>query len=588
MTATKEEIYNPLDKYRKVYKEKFLEVAAETFEELASASGLNVAKNKATCDELYSRTTILKKTKTKQVLWRLLCTMMYCLVVIAAIMVWHIVNSNYTSFTQSYDTNICIMILIIAAAIVILCLLIFKVHPKLKAIGTERDQLETRIQELTNMAWGQMDSLNKLYDWDIFARMMSKTVPKLEFDPFFTIQRLADLKQVYNWDESFNEGRSVLYSHSGLINGNPFVLCRTKKMEMGTKTYYGHKTIHWTTHYRDSNGKSQTQHHTQVLTGSYTAPYPEYYEKTRLIYGNIAAPDLCFSRTKNTFSSEQGSLSFKWKLHKLKKQAEKSTSNFVLMQNEKFEVLFNTVNRNHEQQFRLLFTPLAQESMLALLRDKEEGYGDDFDFLKNNMINIIVSDHIQSIEFDMNPAKFHHYDFELAKQNFMNLNANYFRAIYFCLAPLLCVPMYQQIRTKENIYGYGSKAKSAFWEHEALANFWGEKHFKHPQCATENILKTNERCLDNGNSVITVYAHGYKSVHRIYYDKVWGGDGRLHTVPVEWYEYLPVVGSGNIYMNEDTTDDSNLSPTQRQAHISNYLNRAGENGIYRRHIVSHL
>lgn len=74
----------------------------------------------------------------------------------------------------------------------------------------------------------------------------------------------------------------------------------------------------------------------------------------------------------------------------------------------------------------------------------------------------------------------------------------------------------------------------------------------------------------------------------MYYDKVWGGDGRLHTVPVEWYEYLPVVGTGNIYMNEDTKNDTNLTPVQRQTHIFNRLCDVGGSGVYRRHIASHL
>ncbi|MCF0187340.1 MAG: hypothetical protein HUJ98_12745, partial [Bacteroidaceae bacterium] len=477
---------------------------------------------------------------------------------------------------------------IITIAVGLVCFLFKKIHPTLKVVGSEREKLEANIQDLMNQAWQQMEPLNQLYDWDVFARMMSETVPKLEFDPFFTTQRLADLKGTYGWDDSFNRERSVLYSHSGLINGNPFVLCRTKKMEMGTKTYYGEKTIHWTEHRRNSQGKMEAVHRSETLRASYTAPYPEYFEKTRLIYGNTAAPDLCFDRTKNTFSGEQGSLSYKWKLSRLKSKAEKSNSNFVLMQNEDFEVLFNTANRNHEQQYRLLFTPLAQESMLDLLRDKEDGYGDDFDFSKKKMINVIVADHIQCIEFDMNPARYRHWDFEYAKENFVKLNADYFRAMYFCLAPLLCIPMYQQIRPIEDIYGYSNKPKSAFWEHEALANFWGEKNFQHQRCATENILKTSQHDLDDGSSVITVHAHGYEAIRRIYYEKKWGGDGRQHAIPVEWYEYLPVVGSGTIYMNEDSKDDSKLSPTQRQDHIKNRLCDVGGIGIYRRHISSHL
>lgn len=586
--AVKEEIYNPLDQYREVYKEKFLEVAARTFEELATASGVDVAENKATCDEIRRLSSLLERIKSKQSWWRLLCAVLYVLVIAGVITVWNIIDSDFTTFALSQNDNAILLVVVIIVAVVVVCALFLKVHPQLKEIANERAELETKIRELTALAWQQMEPLNRLYDWDVFARMMSETVPKLEFDPFFTEQRLADLNRVYGWNDGFNKGRSVLYSHSGLINGNPFVLCRTKKMEMGTKTYYGSKTIHWTTRERDSQGKMRTVHHSETLTASVTAPYPEYYEKTRLIYGNVAAPDLCFNRTKNTFNGEQGTLSYKWKLRKLKKRAEKEDSNFVLMQNEDFEVLFNTADRNNEQQFRLLFTPLAQQSMLDLLRDEAEGYGDDFDFSKSRMINFIVSDHIQSIVFDMDPTHYRHYDFEYAKKNFVKLNAEYFRAMYFCMAPLLCVPMYQQVRTHENIYGSAEKPRSSFWEHEALANFWGEERFKHPHCVTQNILKTKLRELGDGSSEITVSAHGFEAIRRMHYEKKWGGDGRLHTVPVEWYEYLPVVGSGCIVMKEDTRDDIGFSPIERQVHISERLSDIGGNGIYRRHIASRL
>lgn len=150
------------------------------------------------------------------------------------------------------------------------------------------------------------------------------------------------------------------------------------------------------------------------------------------------------------------------------------------------------------------------------------------------------------------------------------------------------VPMYQQVRTRDAIYGGAEKARSAFWEHEALANFWGEDHFRHPNCVTQNILKTHQSRLGNGSSEITVYANGFEAVQRMYYEKKWGGDGRYHTVPVEWYEYLPVVGTGHILMNEDTGNSSCLSPIERQSHIANRLYDVGGNGVYRRHIASRL
>lgn len=164
-----------------------------------------------------------------------------------------------------------------------------------------------------------MVPLNELYDWDVLTRMMSRTVPRLEFDPYFTTQRLADLENTYGWNGSFNEDRSVMYAHSGLINGNPFVICRTKKMIMGEKIYHGELTIYWTTREKDSDGNYYTKEHSETLHAEVTAPYPGYYQKTRVIYGNTAGPDLTFSRDMSDLVGKEGSLGYKWERRKLRK-----------------------------------------------------------------------------------------------------------------------------------------------------------------------------------------------------------------------------------------------------------------------------
>jgi len=358
-------------------------------------------------------------------------------------------------------------------------------------------------------------------------------------------------------------------------------------MEMGTKTYSGTKTIYWTTRERGADGKMHTVQHSEVLTASVTAPYPGYYEKTRLIYGNTAASDLKFYRQKSGLANREGSLSYKWRKHKLQRKArDLNDSDFAMMTNEEFEVAFDTSNRNNNQQFALLFTPLAQSNMLKLLKDREVGYGDDFDFGKDCMINTIIPEHIQTLELDMNPSQYCNFDYDKAERDFYTINANYFRAIYFSLAPLLCVPMYQQIRSRQDIYGRDMQQHSAFWEHEALANFWGQDHFKHPKCVTDCILKTQEKPTADGNSLITVFAYGYRVERRLTYVSKWGGDGRMHRVPVYWDEYLPVTGEGSIRMTEDNQcDDSSATQYQRIAHISKLLNGSGM-AIYRRHIAS--
>ncbi len=576
-----QDVYDPLTEYINVFRDRFKDVAKATFAQLAKEAQVDVEANRETCRQIYATEENLSSIKNSIGWWTALCVVLWIVVIGGGIWVFVTLQGS-----QSSDW----FVAVIGAIGVALLLLLALVHPKLKTLKEERDDLEDTVAKMKEEAWKQMEPLNRLYDWDVLTRMMSQTVPRLEFDPYFTTQRLADLKMVYGWDDSFNEERSVVYSHSGLINGNPFVICRTRKMEMGTKTYYGHKTIYWTTVERGSDGKYHSVTHSETLTASVTAPYPGYYEKTRLIYGNTAAPDLIFYRKKSGLAGHEGSLSFKLKRRSLRKKArDLSNEDFAMMTNEEFETVFDTSNRNDNQQYALLFTPLAQESMLKLLEDEEVGYGDDFDFGKNKMINMIIPDHLQSLSLDMNPAQYQDFDYDRAEKDFYEINAGHFRAIYFSLAPLLCVPMYQQIRSQKDIYGHDMQMHSAFWEHEALANFWGIDHFKHPSCVTNCILKTKQYAGHGDSSTITVYAYGYRSEQRLTYVSKWGGDGRSHQVPVYWDEYLPVTGTGTIQMREDNGDTTDKAPTQtdRLNHIYGFLSK--ENlSLYRRHIASRV
>ena len=568
-----------MDEYVNTFAPRFRQVAKDTFAQLSKEAGVDINANRQTCKQLYKAQGDLKSVKSKLCWTIFLCVVMWGGAIGGGIAIYNM----YDSF-ESWE-----IVLIAIGIATALLLLFWKIQPLIKRLKSERNGLIEKTTKLEKEAWQQMAPLNRLYDWDILTRMMTQTVPKLEFDSYFTTQRLADLQEVYGWDGTFNQERSVIYSHSGLINGNPFVLCRTRKMEMGTKTYYGHKTIYWTTRERGSDGKMHTVRHSETLTASVTAPYPGYYEKTRLIYGNTAAPDLKFYRKQSGLANCEGSLSYRWQRRKLRKKSRDLTNNdFAMMTNEEFEVAFDTSNRNSNQQYALLFTPLAQANMLKLLKDNSASYGDDFDFEKNCMINTILPDHIQSIDLDMNPHQYQNFDYDKAEKDFYDINAQYFRAIYFCFAPLLCVPMYQQIRSQENIYGRDMQRHSAFWEHEALANFWGQDHFKHPQCVTDCILKTKKEQTSGDRSSVTVYAYGYRVEQRISYITKWGGDGRTHQVPVYWNEYLPVTGKRRMDIAEDNHyDDAKANQHQRIAHVTEVLKDSGMD-VYRRHIVSKL
>lgn len=574
-----QDIYDPLDEYASVFKNKFKEVAEDTFESLTKEANIDVEMNKKTCALLYSMQEDLDALKKRLTWWKVLCGALWTIVAVCIILF-------ATGFSNPVWWQLTIYGLLVVGALVAL---FWKVHPIIKQKKQELADITETVNNLQKEAWEQLAPLNELYDWDVLTRMMSRTVPRFEFDPYFTTQRLADLENTYGWNGSFNEDRSVVYAHSGLINGNPFVICRTKKMIMGEKTYHGELTIYWTTREKDSNGNYYTKEHSETLHAEVTAPYPGYYQKTRVIYGNTAGPDLTFSREISDLVGKEGSLGYKWERRKLRKKTQDlKNSDYAMMANEEFEVLFNTSNRNNNQQFALLFTPLAQESMLKILRDEEVGYGDDFDFVKNKMINTLTPMHMQELNIDLNPDQYQHFDYEKAKVNFIETNAEYFRAIYFCLAPLLCVPMYQQIRPQEAIYGRDMQKRSSFWEHEALANFWGAKHFQHPDCVTDCILKTQQTLAQDNSSVITVAAHGYRAIPRITYIEKYGGDGNWHKVPVEWDEYLPVTGIGELHIAEDNhVEVDGTTQTQRIQRKNEMLQKA-DYAVYRRHIASKL
>ena len=570
-----QDTFEPLDDYVNKYRDQFKKVAENTFKSLVAEAGIDIQANRATCTQLYKSESELEDVASGFALWVFFC-----------VLLWVSFAAGIASFFLIENITNEMILWISGGMVAVLVLLLALVHPKIKRLKERRSEIESEVRKLKEKAWSQMQPLNNLYDWDLLARMITRTIPEIKFDPYFNAKRLSDLKSTYGWSDTFNAKRSVVYSHSGTIKGNPFVLCRTKRREMSTKTYYGHKTIYWTTREVGSDGKYHTVSHSQTLTASYTAPFPVYYEDSRLIYANVAAPDLKFHRKQNDLAGRENSLAFKWQKRKLKRKARDLADNdFAMLTNEVFEVAFNTSNRNNNQQFSLLFTPLAQESMLNLLRDERVGYGDDFDFIKDGKINTIIPDHLQGMDLEMNPMRYKHFDYDKAAQSFVALNLQYFRAIYFSFAPLLCVPMYTQIRPQHDIYGRDMMSESTFWEHEALANFWGNDKFKHPSCVTDCLLKTE--CVKNGDSsVIKVYAHGYRTETRVANISVFGGDGHFHNVPVYWDEYIPVTGIGAISMKEvPNPDDEKYTAKQRISHIDKVLNAYGMK-VYRRHIAS--
>lgn len=572
-----EEIYDPTSEYVNVFKESFSEECKKTFDKIAKESNVDVVSNRKLCKEIYKAKKELENISSKITRWWTAAFVCCFMIAIALFVI-------YTSSVLRSSINVGAVIIIAPLVIV---LIIVSVYEHVKKLKGDRALLESEIAGMEKEAWQQMQPLNQLFDDDIFIRMMAKTIPQIELDPYFTTQRLEDFKKVYGIESDFNSDGSVVYLQSGAINGNPFVIYRIKDMYWGSKKYVGTKTIHWKEREKGPDGKYRTVERSETLYASVESRYPVYFEDTRLIYGNIAAPDLVFNRKQSGFIDKLGTRSFKRKIKALCKKTRKlQDKDFAIVGDESFEAAFDTTDRNNNQQFALLFTPMAQESMMNLLKNSTDGYGDDFDFQKDKMKNTITSNHMQSIDLDVIPKQYQNFDYDKIKEDFYNVNTGYFRAVYFNIAPLLCVPMYRQIRSQKDIHkSKKEKEESCHWEHEALANYLGDYYFKAASCDTQCILKTTQYSGRNGRSTIMVSAYGYTKVPQVTKISVYGGDGRYHDVPVHWDDYQLVVGHGDVDIKEVDYEDKFDTQKKRMKYRNDMLDENGMS-VFRRHIMS--
>ena len=475
-------------------------------------------------------------------------------------------------------------------AVLLIYFLFGVLRPRIKKKIQEIEEEQAAVEENKRIAWEQMQPLNRLFDWDVTVRMITKTVPRIQFDPFFTAGRLRELHTLFGWDNEYNSDKSVLFAHSGEINGNPFILGRTLYMRWGEKTYYGSRQVsYWV-----RSGKSSYRR-TETLNAYVTKPYPEYYTDTFLLYGCDAAPGLVFHRTCSGLANDENSFWGKRNKNAEQKKLEKFSrkldddSQYTMMSNRDFETLFNTMDRNNEVEFRLLFTPIAQTQMLQLLRDRVNGFGDDFNFNKSHKLNVIVAKHLNELDLNNDPSRYKSYSVDDSRSEFMIYNQQYFRSLYFAFAPLLAIPLYQQTRTHENIYGIKENRRSCFWEHEALANFYGDESFRHPKCVTRSILKTNEVRQDSEKARVKVTAYGYAAVHRVDVVSVQAGNGRYYDVRVPWDEYIPVSQTSTMRIEDDNAGFSKheMSAAER----ANYIDQKQSSvygSIYRRSMLSRI
>lgn len=575
-----EDVYNPVASYRDDFCGKFAEAAAMAFADLQEKSGVDAKANAETVREVNALSEKLGNELRARRLFSTLIGVSWTLFAIAAAAIF------YLCWTGSWSSDypmLFIGLVVLDAAVLILAPSVL--HPAYRRHKEESDLLQVKVDKKTQEAWAQMAPLNALYDWDITSKLIESVVPRIKFDPYFSEERLQELRDSFGLDDTFDPTRSVLFAQSGEINGNPFAIGHILQMEVGLKRYYGERTVTYTDWVRDSKGNTIPVTRFQTLVAHVDKPIPEYSEGKVLVYGNDAAPRLCFDREPNGLAGASngmfGMMRLKGKIRELEKFSRNldDDSNYTIMGNREFEALFETRNRNDETEYRLLFTPLAQRQMLEIIKDKSVGFGDDFSFTKSYKINTIQAEHLDKSTIDTDPRRFHDYDLNRARRTFVEFNIKYFHNVYFALAPLLAIPLYQQIRSHKSIWGDLANLSASTWECESLANFHGEDKFRHEMSVTRNILKTSGIIDGIGNRRVSVTAYGYRTEDRVDNVDVLGPKGRIYSVPVKWQEYLPVEKTTPMNVSERL----DLSGVQ---FASESTEPAGT--IYRRNILSSL
>lgn len=575
--------YEPLEYYSKQLKDEFEKNARDYFEDLVKRSGVNEEENAATVKKYKAALSKAeeegKRLSSGKALRGFVIFVAVAALVAAAILflVYFGGNSNWVLL---FVGILCVLLGI--AAIVLLCT---KLKQLIKLRQQKYEKAMAAAEAIKQQALEQMRPLHALFTWNMTRELVLKTLPFITLDEQLDVKRLDLFIKKYGFRAAnADSDSSTVFLLSGTADGNPFLFERKFCHRTISKRYSGSLTIHWVTYTRDSNGNTRTVNHSQTLVAHVEKPAPAYDYETCMYYGNEAAPDLTFSRyPKHSHAlddkeREKMIKSGGKELAKKSREAIKSgTGGFTEIANTEFEVLFGATNRNNEVQFRLMFTPLAQNNMVDLVTSRE-GYGDDFAFYKMGKLNCIRSDHAQSWQTDANPARYMSYDLAAARAAFLAYNTEYFKSFYFDLAPVLSVPLYRMQKPREFIYRdvYGSNYTE--YEAEATANRFDRSVFAPPEAKTESILKASFIQKDGAADKMAVTAYSFDAVERIDYVPVLGGDGYTHNVPVPWIEYIPVSRTSEMELKDTGLSRDKYEEARSSSALASFVRRFSAGG----------
>lgn len=577
------------------YEDEVVKEAKNYFEDLIKKSGCDYNGNQRLCAAYYAKKQAYeeksKKAGSIRGLRSFLVFLTVLLFILGFIFLLAGINSKGTVYYILFG-------LFLAGGIGLIVLLSTKIRNLTKAREESEKKAEEEMNKALEAAQASAEGVNALLDYGMQCEVINRVIPIVTFDKNLDDRKYELLHQHYGMEGNEDKDLSIVALQSGSVLGNPFIVLKQRVHTTEQATYYGEKTIFWTTYETNSEGHTHAVSHSETLTASVSHPAPNYFMETYLVYGNEAAPDLSFSRRPNSNSSADAKKmkkNVKKDEKEMKKLAEKelmdndAATNFTPMANTEFESLFHAWNRDNEMQFRLLFTPLAQQNMTELLTSKLP-YGDDFTFIKKKKLNYISSAHSQETDYDLDPAELQGFDLKVMKENFVNGVDDFFQGIYFDLAPLLSIPLYQMTKTKDFIYNNDSSCSNVSpYEQEALANAFDPDLLSAKGTITESMIKTKFLGKEGKTDDVMVTAYSFKGVERVDHVMVLGGDGNMHDVPVPWTEYIPIQKNTRMKAMDLNADRRTFRNLLKNDGFNNFMEKFSTISVnYRNRLMSYI
>ncbi|AEM68678.1 MAG1210 family protein [Mycoplasma putrefaciens] len=526
-------IFNPVKEYQN-YKDKHLQIVNDYFEELTKKSQIDLNQNKqqvAKINQTNNRVITHKKSLRK---FKILAKITLIIAFLFLVVVIYF-TVKFSSSAQTIATWTIIFLTISAILFAgLLLVYLLEIRPKIKQVQTIILNDQIKYDQQVEIGVNQVKDLIDLIGYGTKEKLFSQSFSLIKFNRFLGVKNLNRFQETYlDSQQIYNDDFSCLNIKSGLVYHTPFLINRSIYEQIESKTYTGTLTISW-----EEQDGDQTITMTEILTASVVKPLPVNYYQSSLALGIEIAPNLEFSRSSSNFhnlSEKEKTKKYQKTEKQLYKYAERNLD-FSPLANTKFETAFAAFNRKNDKEFRLMFTPLAQNNLMQLIEDNTYGFGDNFIMFKISKALFISSSNLDHFEINDNLLKYYTYDYNEIKNTFIKDNANYFDQIYWLFAPFFAIPTLSNSSSETIIFNNNQTFDLTVSEVESQVWSLSKTLFDHELVKTDSLLKAV--VVDQKNHLYEIHSKGYDIVKRTDFIPVLGDDGWWHDVPVIWDDYV--------------------------------------------------